>query len=260
VSNVGIASSTADLSVMVQDQPDPVQAGGDVTYQIEVSNAGPLSATGIRLTSVLPAATSFASVSAPAGWSCSASTLVTSDTVSCTYAPALAAGGSSSVEVVARVAACTTAVELRNEVQVASSADENDSNNQATGVTAVADPAPVVDLTQPNGDQTGLPNVNYPVTVRWNTSGPSPVVDEKVYLDSCLLWDGDVYGDRDGLLSDEYQLRTNKYLLCQAMARCGLTVLYNPRLRVVAEDACGRWGEDSVIYRKRLLKTEVCGR
>jgi hypothetical protein len=124
---------------------------------------------------------------------------------------------------------------------------------------------PVVQILVPASDQTGLPSLAYPIRIQFASNDDDGagggVVHEVVKLmDSCVLWDGDVYGDRDGLLFDE-PIQVTKYVLCQAMARCGFTVLYQPYIRVEATDECGgNTGAAARIFRKFLLKTEACAR
>jgi len=124
---------------------------------------------------------------------------------------------------------------------------------------------PVVQILVPASDQTGLPSLAYPIRIEFTSNDDDGagggVVHEVVKLmDSCVLWDGDTFGDRDGLLSDEY-IQVTKYVLCQAMARCGFTVLYYPYIRVEATDQCGgNTGAANRIFRKFLLKTEACAR
>jgi uncharacterized repeat protein (TIGR01451 family) len=48
------AAATADLGVDLSDSPDPVTAGDQLGYAIEVTNAGPDSATGVEVVDDLP--------------------------------------------------------------------------------------------------------------------------------------------------------------------------------------------------------------
>jgi uncharacterized repeat protein (TIGR01451 family) len=57
------ATSGADLSVSQVAMPDPIPAGGNVTYTIRVHNNGPEAATNLRLTDTLPTNTTFVSAS-----------------------------------------------------------------------------------------------------------------------------------------------------------------------------------------------------
>ncbi len=121
---------------------------------------------------------------------------------------------------------------------------------------------PSVQILEPTYDQRGSPSVSIPIYFRFQSNGNgSPVVREMAYLmDSCVLFDGALFGDRDGLLADEFPLLINKYTLCQAMAACGYTSLFWPKVRITATNACGQTAYAERIIRLRLLKTEVCAR
>jgi uncharacterized repeat protein (TIGR01451 family) len=58
---VNAPTTVADLSVTLTDTPDPVAAGGSLTYTARIANAGPDRASGVALTDVLPANTTFVS-------------------------------------------------------------------------------------------------------------------------------------------------------------------------------------------------------
>lgn len=63
-------SPQVDLSVSATDSPDPVVPDGTVTYTVDVTNAGPDSASSVNFNVVPNSSLAFQSVSAPAGWSC----------------------------------------------------------------------------------------------------------------------------------------------------------------------------------------------
>jgi uncharacterized repeat protein (TIGR01451 family) len=54
----------ADLGISIDDAPDPVTLGGDVTYSITVTNAGPSDTSGVVATIALPAGATFVSADA----------------------------------------------------------------------------------------------------------------------------------------------------------------------------------------------------
>jgi uncharacterized repeat protein (TIGR01451 family)/uncharacterized delta-60 repeat protein len=56
------AGITADLEVRIEDTPDPVLAGQDLTYRITVTNRGPLTATGVVVTDWLSESVDLVSV------------------------------------------------------------------------------------------------------------------------------------------------------------------------------------------------------
>ncbi|HET9317778.1 MAG TPA: DUF11 domain-containing protein [Vicinamibacteria bacterium] len=117
--NVGTDTDTltpvADLGIAISDAPDPVAAGGGLTYTLQVTNAGPSTSPGMTLTDTLPAAVTFVS-SAPGSPTCTQAAGV----VSCALA--------------SLTPAATTAVTLQ--VQVATGAAGLLSNGAAVDGTA----------------------------------------------------------------------------------------------------------------------------
>src|SRR4051794_30603809 len=62
---------SADLSVTIGDSPDPVAPAGDISYAISVTNIGPATSTAPTLSAAGTATnTTFKSITAPTGWSC----------------------------------------------------------------------------------------------------------------------------------------------------------------------------------------------
>jgi uncharacterized repeat protein (TIGR01451 family) len=89
------AQSAPSLSVSVAGTPDPVAAGGTLTYTLSYANNGNANATGVVLTDGVPASTTF--VSATGGGTESAGTVTWN-------LGSLATGASGSVQVVVQVA------------------------------------------------------------------------------------------------------------------------------------------------------------
>jgi uncharacterized repeat protein (TIGR01451 family) len=87
------------------DAPDPVFAGGNLTYSLTATSALPGNLAGATLSDPLPAGTTYVSHSAPAGWSCTAPAVGANGTVSCTATPY--APGSAAFTLVVAVAAST---------------------------------------------------------------------------------------------------------------------------------------------------------
>lgn len=65
-----VAQTTFDLALGISDSPDPVSPGGQITYIMTVTWSGVSPATGVALTGTVPTNTTFVSLSAPAGWTC----------------------------------------------------------------------------------------------------------------------------------------------------------------------------------------------
>ena len=79
----GIARAQADLQVSKVDGFDPVAAGNAQFYIITLTNAGPSSAAAVTLEDELPAGTTFVSLEAPPGWTCTTPAVGSGGTVSC---------------------------------------------------------------------------------------------------------------------------------------------------------------------------------
>ena len=63
-----VAGSGADLEMSIYASPEPVVAGTNLTYTLQVRNHGPLDAENVTIGDSLPFGTTFVSASAPGGW------------------------------------------------------------------------------------------------------------------------------------------------------------------------------------------------
>jgi uncharacterized repeat protein (TIGR01451 family) len=121
---VAPAGSGADVSIVKTGPATLVSGGGNVTYNIVVTNAGPSSAAGVTVNDVLPAGTTFVSAT-PSQGSCSGTS-----TVSCSLGT-IASGGTATVVIV--VTSPGSAGSLTNTATVDSTTpDPVTSNNSST--------------------------------------------------------------------------------------------------------------------------------
>ncbi len=128
-----------DLVVTKSDSPDPVAAGGNITYAIGASNVGSAAATNVVLTDTTPANTTFQSVSG-AGWNCRTKPPVGgTGLVRCTMAT-LGPGGSAPLTLVVRVSPGTPGgTVVSNTASLsATELDPTPGNNTATTTTTLA--------------------------------------------------------------------------------------------------------------------------
>ncbi len=132
---------SADLSVTKVDTPDPVIAGANLTWTVTVSNAGPDAAATAAVVDTLPSGTTFVSLAAPGGWSCSTPAVGTNGTVSCSIASFPV--GTAALTIVAAVDGATSVgTVLSNTATVTSVTPDPDSEDtSATATTTVASPA-----------------------------------------------------------------------------------------------------------------------
>ena len=122
-----VTALIADLSIAKTDAPDPVGVGDDLTYTLQVNNAGPDEATDVVIDDTLPGSVTFVSAS-------TGCTLI-AGSVTCSIA-SLPSGDGATFEIVVRP---TAEGVITNTVTVASAVgDSNLENNTASTQTTVA--------------------------------------------------------------------------------------------------------------------------
>jgi uncharacterized repeat protein (TIGR01451 family) len=144
-------TGTADLSITKSDSPDPVAAGGALTYSIAVKNAGPNAATNVVVTDDLPKGVTFVSA-VPSQGTCAPSSnkgLITCrlGTIGVTVSPTYVPGGPAYIPGAATIAIQVIAPRKAGTISNTASvegdqADPKRGNNAATAKTHVTAPAP----------------------------------------------------------------------------------------------------------------------
>lgn len=132
------AFATAGVSVTKTDLTDPAVAGTALGYTIEVVNGGPDGAANVEMTDTLPAGTTFVSLAAAAGWSCTTPAVGANGTITCTIA-LLANGASATFNLVVAIdPAVASGTVLSNTAEVTTdTADANPADDTATTTTTV---------------------------------------------------------------------------------------------------------------------------
>ncbi len=105
------ASSQANLVLSTAGTPLYVYPGNDISYIQTITNNGPAAATGVSFQEAVPANSTFASVSAPAGWTCTTPAVGGTGNVTCTD-PSLAANTSVTILVAVNVAPTVTVASI----------------------------------------------------------------------------------------------------------------------------------------------------
>jgi len=133
----------ADLAISKTGSPNPVIAGGLLTYTLSVSNHGPSAGPNVFITDTIPASTTFVLLTSPSGWSCNTPPVGGAGNVSC-HVSSFASGPPVLFSVTIQVDAGTPGgATVVNTASVSSdAADLNLANNTATVVTRVAAPPP----------------------------------------------------------------------------------------------------------------------
>ena len=126
--------SSADISVTNAASPNPVAAGSNITYTEIVTNNGPSAGDNATLVATIPANTTFVSMTAPSGWTCTTG----SSNVVCSIV-SLVGGTSATFSLIVKVNAGTANGTVITETASVSSAanDPNSANNTATVSTVV---------------------------------------------------------------------------------------------------------------------------
>lgn len=135
------SATQADVALSTAFSPSGgVYAGNAITYTQTITNKGPAAATGVSFTEATPTNTTFESVLAPAGWTCTAPAVGATGNVVCNDTASLASGNSADIVIVVNVPASTAggAVTANSSV-TATTSDPNLSNNSTTEVTGVGD-------------------------------------------------------------------------------------------------------------------------
>jgi len=167
-------TQSADLGVTKSDSPDPVPAGANITYTINVTNNGPSNAQSVSLTDAVPANTTFVSFTAPAGWTASTPAVGGTGNVTATI-PTLAAGASGTFTlVVATSAAETAGTTITNNATVATStADPTTANDSATATTLIGSAQADLLVTKSDSPDPVAAGANITYTINVTNSGPS---------------------------------------------------------------------------------------
>jgi uncharacterized repeat protein (TIGR01451 family) len=167
-----IVNTSADLNIAKSGSSSPV-AGTDVSYTLTASNIGPSDAASASLSDTLAAGTTFVSLTAPAGWSCTTPSVGAGGTVSCSESSLPASSTGVFTLVVHLSPSAPDGSQLCNTASLSSSTPDpvsiNDASSVCGTVRAVADLA----VTQ-TMSKTGSPGKGTGTfTVTLTNNGPS---------------------------------------------------------------------------------------
>jgi uncharacterized protein len=162
------AQFVADLEVTNVAAPNPVVAGNNLTHTITVSNAGPDPAASASLSDTLAPGTTFVSLSAPGGWSCTTPAVGAGGTVACSLASLNVGSAVFTLVVAVDVSASGT---VSNTATITSStSDPASANNSATANTTVNAPT-ITFIHDVQGNGASSPIVGASVTIRGIVTG-----------------------------------------------------------------------------------------
>ena len=147
-----------DISLRLDQSPNPVSAGANLTYTLSITNTGPADATGVLVTNVLPAGVTFISATASQGaWTQSAGTV---------FCDLGTINGGTNATITILVVPAVAGTSLTNLASVSrAEADGYQGNNSAGAITVVTTPAiSISDGSVSEGDA-GTTNMVFAVTL-----------------------------------------------------------------------------------------------
>ncbi len=139
---ISACDPVVDVTVAISG-PSTVQPGGTAAYTIQATNNGPVAAPNATVEFEIPVNMTFASVTPPAGWSCTTPPLGSMGKVRCIRATDMAAGVTESFTLITAVdAAAAIGSSIPAVVRVSTTGTENNYTNNEATTTAVGSGAP----------------------------------------------------------------------------------------------------------------------
>ncbi|MEA2327854.1 MAG: hypothetical protein QOE68_2813 [Thermoanaerobaculia bacterium] len=182
----------ADMQITASDSPDPVAPDGNITYTVNVTNAGPDATTNAHLNVVLNGTLLWQSMTVPAGWSCPALAVGHGGSFTCTAANF---GLTTSVfTIVLKAGSAQFGINNQtiNETFTVTSdwGDGNNANNTASVSTSYVTPHADMQITASDSPDPVAPNGNITYTVNVTNAGPDATTNAhmNVILNNTLLW------------------------------------------------------------------------
>ena len=166
-------SIQSDFSMALTASPNPVTAGTNLTWTMTVTNNGPSTGMNATASLPLPSSTTFVSVSAPAGWSCTTPAVGANGTVACSLTGTLNASAAAPFTVVSNVSSSLPAGSTISATATISSPDDmvpaNDSATASVQSAASAD----LGITKTLAPSPALPGTTLQYTIVVTNNGPS---------------------------------------------------------------------------------------
>jgi uncharacterized repeat protein (TIGR01451 family) len=182
----------ADMQITATDSPDPVAPDGNITYTVNVTNAGPDATTNAHMSVILNGTLLWQSMTVPAGWTCPSLSVGHGASFTCTAANL---GLTTSVfTIVLKAGSAQFGINNQtiNETFTTSSdsADPNNANNAVAVSTSYVTPHADMQITASDSPDPVAPNGNITYTVNVTNAGPDSATNAtmSVILNNTLLW------------------------------------------------------------------------
>src|SRR3954462_7727025 len=182
----------ADMQITASDSPDPVAPDGNITYTVNVTNAGPDATTNAHLNVVLNNTLLWQSMTVPAGWSCPSLAVGHGASFTCTAANFGLTTSTFTIVLKAGSAQFGINNQTINETftTTSDSADPNNANNAAVVSTQYVTPHADMQITASDSPDPVAPNGNITYTVNVTNAGPDAAanVTMNVILNNTLRY------------------------------------------------------------------------
>src|SRR3954469_24041354 len=182
----------ADMQITASDSPDPVAPEGNITYTLNVMNAGPDATTNAHMNVVLNNTLLWQSMTVPAGWSCPSLSVGHGASFTCTAANFALTTSTFTIVLKAGSAQFGINNQTINEVFTVTSdwGDGNNANNTATVSTQYVTPHADMQITASDSPDPVAPDGNITYTVNVTNAGPDATTNAhmNVILNNTLLW------------------------------------------------------------------------
>ncbi len=168
-----LVQPSTDFSVTVAGSPDPVNAGTDLTWTVVVTNNGPSTASAASVSLPLPAPTTFVSVAAPAGWTCTTPVAGTNGTIDCSLTATMNSGAQATFMIVSNVPSSVAGgTTLSATASVSAAGDSIPANDSATASVTTAAVADIA-ITKTRTASLVIPGGPLHYTITVTNNGPS---------------------------------------------------------------------------------------
>jgi len=182
----------ADMQITASDSPDPVAPDGNITYTVNVTNAGPDATTNATMSVILNNTLLWQSMTVPAGWTCPSLSVGHGASFTCTAANF--GLGTSVFTVVLKAGSAQFGINNQtiNETFTTGSdwGDPNNANNAAVVSTQYVTPHADMQITASDSPDPVAPDGNITYTVNVTNAGPDATTNAtmSVILNNTLLW------------------------------------------------------------------------
>ena len=186
LSTTSVNSPQVDLQLTASDSPDPVFPDGIIEYTVDVTNAGPDTATTVNFNAVPTSSLAFHSVDVPSGWSCVTPAV---GALNATFTCSRATWAPGTSQFVARWSANDENIGILDttllaifSVNAMASNETNNTNNQETETTQYTTADADMNITATDSPDPVFPDGDITYTVTVTNQGPDAAPNARMTI------------------------------------------------------------------------------